>query len=368
MAHEKRKGAIIALMAICLPILLLLSAFAVNLAWLQLSRTQAIIVADAATRAAGRTYSLTGSVDDAMTRAKEAASKNVIAGKSVTIAAADFTLGASTRPGVNQRYTFKESKVNPNALKVTIKKLKTHDNGEISFLLPGVLAMPYYEVTRSAISTRVDVDIAFVVDRSGSMAYAANEKAVYPPVPKAAPAGWDFGQAAPNPSRWRDLAAGANSFIDEMDKSSTVEFCSLVTYGDTASTDRGMTSDYSLIRSGIDGYTTNFNSGKTNISDGLSKGVDSLTSGSARNFASKVVILMTDGMWNLGSDPVAVATTAAKDGIIIFTITFSDEADQSEMKKVAEAGNGQHFHAKDAASLSSVLQTIIRILPTVLTE
>ena len=52
----------------------------------------------------------------------------------------------------------------------------------------------------------------------------------------------------------------------------------------------------------------------------------------------------------------------------MFTVTFSTEADQTGMKAVAAAGSGQHFHANNAASLASVLQTIVRILPTVITE
>jgi Mg-chelatase subunit ChlD len=155
-----------------------------------------------------------------------------------------------------------------------------------------------------------------------------------------------------------------------MEASVLDEKISLVTYGDTASTDRVMTSDYNSIRSGITFYTSNFPSGKTNIGDGLSRGVTALSGSGARTYASKVIVLMTDGIRTpgLGADPVTVATSAASKGIIIFTVTFSTEADQTGMKAVAVAGSGQHFHADTAASLATVLQNIVRILPTVITE
>lgn len=365
---HQRAGAITVLFAVTLPVLLLLVAFAINLAWMELSRTQAFIVADAATRAAGRTYSLTGDLKQAKLMANEAAARNLIAGSKVSIADSEFTLGTSTRSSSSARYTFTPGGSTPNALKVTISKLSSGKNGAVPFIMPGFLGKSSYEVTRSAVSTRVEVDIAFVVDRSGSMAYAADEKAIYPPLPKAAPKNWFFGQPAPTPSRWRDLASAANTFIDEMDKSVLSEYVSLVTYGDSASTEKSMTSSYSDIRNGLAKYTNAFPSGNTNIGDGLSKGINSLTSSSSRPYASKVVILMTDGIRNTGPDPVPIAQSAASDGVIIFTITFAQEADQTAMQKVAAAGNGQHFHASSAAALGSVLQTIIRILPTVLTE
>ncbi|MCA9059362.1 MAG: VWA domain-containing protein [Planctomycetaceae bacterium] len=369
-AVSRRQGAIVVMVAILLPMLLILAAYAVNSAWMELSRTQAVIAADSATRAAGRTYSLTGDVAQARTRANQAAALNPVAGKPMTISNSDFVVGTSARSGSTGRYNFTAGGSNPNALRVSIRNLSSNANGEIKFLLPGILGPSGYEVSKTAVSTRVEVDLAFVVDRSGSMAYASNEKAVYPPIPKAAPAGWFFDDPAPNPSRWRDLVSATDTFIAEMNKSVLSEYVALVTYGDKANVECNPTSNYSQIRNGIDKYTKSFPSGKTNIGAGLNQAVNVLGGASGRPFASKVIVLMTDGIRTpgLGPNPVSVASAAAKDGIITFTITFSNEADQTEMKKVAAAGNGQHFHAVDAASLKAVLQNIIRILPTVITE
>jgi Ca-activated chloride channel family protein len=131
-----------------------------------------------------------------------------------------------------------------------------------------------------------------------------------------------------------------------------------------------MTSNYANINAGIQAYTVSFPSGHTNIGDGLQVGMDSLVGPGSRQYASKVIILMTDGIrtpgW--GPEPVDVATDAANQGVIVFTVTFSAEADQAGMISVATAGAGRHFHATNAASLANVLRTIVRILPTLITE
>jgi hypothetical protein len=49
-------------------------------------------------------------------------------------------------------------------------------------------------------------------------------------------------------------------------------------------------------------------------------------------------------------------------------VTFSDEADQSTMKKVAEAGLGNHYHAKNATDLQNIFLDIARQIPVLITK
>ena len=51
-----RRGAIVPLVAILLPVLLILAGFAINIAWLELTRTELTTAADSAARAANREY------------------------------------------------------------------------------------------------------------------------------------------------------------------------------------------------------------------------------------------------------------------------------------------------------------------------
>jgi hypothetical protein len=53
---------------------------------------------------------------------------------------------------------------------------------------------------------------------------------------------------------------------------------------------------------------------------------------------------------------------------MVFTITFSDEADQTTMKLVAEKGLGKHYHATNGSSLTGVFQDIAKQLPIILSK
>ena len=51
-----------------------------------------------------------------------------------------------------------------------------------------------------------------------------------------------------------------------------------------------------------------------------------LTGKKKRPFAVKTMIVLTDGIHNTGAEPVISARTAAKNDIVIHTITFSADA------------------------------------------
>jgi Mg-chelatase subunit ChlD len=364
----KRQGAILVFVAILLPVLFILMAFAINLSWINLCRTRSIIAADAATRAAGRIFAITGDPAQAREKAREIAQLNSIAGKGIKLSDTDFTFGQSQRTNYNSRYKFVENASPPNAMRVSIKRTSSSNDG-IGLLFAKTFDICEFQYEKSSITTRVDVDIALVLDRSGSMIYASDEIATgYPP--KANP-NWKVGDPAPTSSRWLDLEAGAETFIREMERSALEEFASLVTYSSNATLDQEPSKSYNQVRSGIKKYTNSFPPGATNIGEGLRLGFESLGRPSARPSASKVIILMTDGKLNAPNGapkPLDVAKAAADKGVVIFTITFAEEADKKLMQDVAKIGGGQHFHASNGASLSNVLSTIARMLPSVLTE
>ena len=96
--------------------------------------------------------------------------------------------------------------------------------------------------------------------------------------------------------------------------------------------------------------------GSTAISAGIDDGIKVLTGKKIRPFAVKTMILMTDGIHNLGPEPILSARNAAKKDIVIHTITFSDDADIKRMKDVAAATGGKHFHAHDRGRAGEDLQ------------
>jgi Mg-chelatase subunit ChlD len=127
-------------------------------------------------------------------------------------------------------------------------------------------------------------------------------------------------------------------------------------------------SDYAVIQGEIARISSKPVKGRTAISAGLDDGITVLTGKKTRPFAVKTIILMTDGIHNLGKEPILSARDAAKKDIVIHTITFSDDADIKRMQEVAAATGGQHFHAPTAAELVKIFKQIAATLPVLLTE
>lgn len=362
---DRRSGAVIPLVCLLMPVLVILAAFSINFAHMELVRTQAQIASDASVRAAGRTFGLTGDINAAKAIARNLAQRNSMNRRPIALPDSAFTLGTSTRSFTSERFTFRPLGQLPKGTKPNSLRINVNDNNQ-RHLFPNLGGQKSFSFNRTAVSTQIEVDIALVLDRSGSMAYAADEPFNAWAFPKAAPPGWKFGQAAPPKSRWLDLVTASNSFLSYLEESFVDENVALATYGTTATTDRAMSKNYQSIRQGIDVYTKSFPSGSTNIGDGISRGGTLLSSG--RSFASKVIVVMTDGKRTAGPDPVPIATSLGKQGVIIFTVTFSNEADKTLMANVAAAGNGKHFHAATGSNLQTVFEDIARSIPTIITQ
>lgn len=365
---NSRKGAVLVLMVIMLPVALMLCAFAVNLAYMELSRTELYSAADAAARASGREFTVTRSQALAISRGKATAQLNEIAGKPLTLSNNDFVFGTGSRPTLS-KYSFAPGGLHPNAVEVTARRLTGSSDGPISLLMPNLLGRSSFQAQRSSVSTQVEVDIALVIDRSGSMAYGAAEVAAFPPNPATAPLGWAFCDPAPPNSRWLNVVAAVDVFLNELETSPSNELVSLSSYNDASSSDQELTGDYELIRHALVPYTKSFCAGGTNIGGGINEGASALAlSPQARSNAIKVIVLLTDGIHNIGYNPKTAANAAVAGGVIIHTITFSDEADQSLMRSVASVGGGKHFHATSANDLIDIFQEIAKQLPTLLTR
>ncbi len=87
--------------------------------------------------------------------------------------------------------------------------------------------------------------------------------------------------------------------------------------------------------------------------------------------APKVIILLTDGRSNVGTDPMDAIDYIGKDTIVIFTIGIATASggevegvsaaftiDEETLKQIAEATGGKYFHADSAASLEDAFTEI----------
>ena len=313
---------------------------------------------------------MTGDQGHALAAAQEAAARNPIGSYVVPITAMDLEFGASTRDDPAAPYQFTPSDLNVgNSVRLTTRTLASSADGGIAPVFPVFGASMMIHPQRTAVSTQGVIDIALVVDRSGSMAYSTTEIAQYPPSPLAAPAGWDFGDPVPPNSRWLDLIAAVQTFHTELNDSPQEELLSLSVYNNESSTLQKLTLDYPLVLSELDAISIQFDSGGTSIGQGMYEGLAAVTDPVlSRSHASKVIVLMTDGVHNYGTTPASASYSVADAGVTLFTITFSDEADQTAMQEIAERCGGQHFHAVTALQLQEAFRKIARSLPTLLTQ
>jgi uncharacterized protein with von Willebrand factor type A (vWA) domain len=146
------------------------------------------------------------------------------------------------------------------------------------------------------------------------------------------------------------------------------ENVSLSTYNHVALINQDLTQDYDSIRASLDQYTNYFESGATNIGGGIHEGVSSFLHPSSRQHAAKIIIVLTDGIDTVGSDPIYAAQLAADSQIMVFSITFSQEADMATMASVANAGKGKHYHASSGTDLNQVFKDIARQLPVLISK
>lgn len=369
----QRRGAIMPLIALLLPVLLILASFVVNLAYMELTRTELRIASDAATRAAGHALATTGQQVEARFAAREATARNLVAGQQTVLKSQDIVFGVARRSGVNSRYQFTPGGTNVNAVQVLARRDSASGSGAVSLILPTFGAVTEFEPNQLAISSQVELDIALVLDRSGSMAYGDYEDSGYRASqglgPEIAPPEWWFGDPAPTGSRWLALVDGVNVFIDELGNSPHTEHLSLATYASDSKHETSLSTDYSNVTGAMNVYTQSLKEGATNIGGGIYAGIDALQEVSyGRPWAVKVIVLLTDGRHNTGLDPVGAAQYAAQQGVTVYTVTFSQDADQGRMQTVAREGGGLHFHASRDRDLIEAFRKIAKSLPTLLVQ
>jgi hypothetical protein len=359
---QQRRGAIIVLFALMLIVVLIFAAWMINLAYLHMVRTELRTATDAGARAAGRTLSLTQSTSDALVAAQTAATQNEVAGKPLQLAASDVEFGFNYRASADDRWTFDPNPSHGiiNAVRISGRRTADSLSGPVPVFFPGMLGRSFVEPVQSAVAMQVDRDIALVVDRSGSMAQLL----------QGANTGWVSGDPAPPDCRWLLLAEAVQAFLDACENTPPAEQLALVSFSDTATLDSGLDMDYALVNSAIDQYSQSFPGGYTAIGYGINQGLQALLdSSTARPYAFRTIVVMTDGIHNTGTDPEITAQLAHDTyGVTVHTITFSNEANQNKMQAVASLGGGQHWHAPDAESLIDAYVEIANNTPTILTE
>ncbi len=366
-SKSPRLGATMVTVVILLPVLFILAAMAINLAYIQVINTKVQIVTDSAVRAAGHAFVESGDEDAALVAAQEMAALNPIQSIVVPIEAGDLEFGLSERSSHNAAYAF-SSAPNGNSVRLTTNAFSSGTGDALQPFFP--MFTPSFDIRPvcTATNSQTTLDVAVVVDRSGSMSFAAHETSGSG-TPAAAPDGWSYGDPVPPNSRWLDLVASVNGFCDELDATAKVEKVGLVSYADNATREVELTEDYTLVNDANLAISSEFDGGMTSVGEGIKKGIDVVTNSKySRPWANNVLVLMSDGKHNTGTDPITAAEEAVAKQIPIYTVSFSDEADESLMQQIADMTGGTHYHAVNAQQLNDAFRNIARRLPSMLTQ
>jgi hypothetical protein len=349
------------LFAVCLPILIIMIVFAVDIAFMQLTRTELRTATDAAARAGSRTLSLAQDANTAIAVTKAAAARNIVAGKQMALDDSDITLGRSTRPGDIGRFTFSPGGNALNSVSVRGRRTSDSPAGEVNLFFGRLLGTESFEPIVTSISTQIDRDIVLVLDRSGSMTFKDDENNYQP--------GWQNCDPVPTECRWLGLEAATTAFLQELVGTPQTEIVGLATYNQNGTSDVQLSDDYTNVLDRINELTNRFCGGSTGIGRGMIEGIDIVTNPDLnRPFASRVMVVLTDGIHNTGVAPDVIARRAVDDDITIFTVTFSDFAEQSRMQDVASIGGGKHYHAPTGEDLIEVFREIAKTAANLLTE
>lgn len=364
-----RAGAIAVLMAITLPLIVIMAAFAIDVAWMQLVRTELRTATDAASRAGAKTLSLQQNETAARAAARDAASRNQVAGSPLQVVNAEIEIGLARQASRNARFVFSPNGALKNAVRVTGNRTAGSAGGAVPLFLGRVMGVASFEPSQVATSTQLDREICLVVDRSGSMMRDLVSRNV---------PGGSCNAPHPTLSRWGGLNIAVAGFLAELDGTVQLEQCGLVSYSQqgsgcgltftTSDINARLDFNYQNIRNEMVRLSSQPVAGFTNIAAGIDNGIRVLTDANARPFAVKTMVLMTDGRKNRGIEPVISARRAARQDITIHTVTFSSEADFPRMRAVADATGGEHFHAPDSAALERIFRQIAATLPVLLTD
>ncbi len=369
---QQRRGAIAMLMAVFLPVLLVIIAMAVNIAYMHLARAELRIATDSAARAAGRTLSLTQSTAKARAAAIAAAAKNSVAGQPLRLTSRDVEFGMNSRPSPTSPWLFTANGGigTVNAVQITGRKTNGSPSNPVSLFFTGVTSRTFFEPVRSSVAMQIDRDIILVVDRSGSMTSAMDRRT-------RAVVKWHRVRTRQRTRRrtaecisgtkWNALADAVDAFLLALQQTVPDEQVGLASFDHTASRDVEMTFDYTKIHDAMVAHTNNLSAGGTNIPRGLGKGIDQvLNEFNARPYAMKTIIVMTDGV---GGNPVNAAKEAFDEHhIMMHSITFGRRANTRLMKRMAEVTGGKHWHANDMTDLVEAYVEIAKDIPTVLTH
>lgn len=391
-----RSGVSAILIVAMLFVFVVSAALTVDISYMQLVRTELRAATDAATKAGAEALQRTEDQDEALRAAQQYAELNTVAGQPFRISADDVKFGRVTA-NASGRYEFSENATPSNAVSIVGRVGDGARTAAIPLFFAKSLGHGDFSTSHSATASQQDVEVCLTLDRSGSMLFDLSGRDYSYPPNNPRLSSWRYWGnlwrnhlSAPNPngSRWSVLQDAVDVFLDEAGKNDQPPRVGLVSWGADYTMPispntffRSATVDYSLPNKNTDNWAQNTRKiesaiealsirpmmGGTNMSAGLDAAVAELTKSQASTLANKVIILLSDGVWNSGREPSEAARDARDAGITVHTISLLSN-DQATLREVADITGGRFFATADAAQLRAAFIELARTLPIILTD
>ncbi len=101
--------------------------------------------------------------------------------------------------------------------------------------------------------------------------------------------------------------------------------------------------------------------GATAMGDGILIATASLAENTRLN-ATKIIVLLSDGVSNVGEPPLLASSNAKENDITIFSVGYGSNADVITLKAIASMTNGKYYDASTGQDLEDVFDEIAGVL------
>lgn len=382
---RRRRGVILSLLAVLAVFLVAMVMFFVDVAYMQLVRTELQAATDAATKAACESIDASSSAADIQQVAIDVAAANRVGGRPLVLSAADIEVGSSDLQA-DGSWLFRSGAMPYTAVRINAEMSNAKASGAVDLFFADSIGAGEFTPQQSSVASQFDHEIVLCVDRSHSMCFDFSGVAGAYPDPDEDD-GWNesLTPACHRPhidSRWSAIQTAVGAFLSAVQANNGHEQqrVGLVTWASdhtsdctgtfypAARVDVPLTLSFSQVQSALNQLGSQTMPGGTNISAGLSSAMDLLTSSSANPLAKKTIIVFSDGQWNQGSAPSTLNSTLAASNITLHVVTLLDNVDMTEMEDLATNNGGIHYNASSESELIAAFQTLARSLPVVLTD
>jgi Flp pilus assembly protein TadG len=369
------------LVLVCLAMMILIvaAAFSTDLAYMFLAREQLHVSTDAACKAAVTQLALGSSAANqaaAIQKAKDYASYNPVCGDAVTLTDSNIVLGGVSYS--SGYWVFNKDATLKTAAQVTAQK-------PVSLFFGKALGTSVFTPNRTSTAAFVRNKWCLVFDRSGSMCWDMSGVDSRYPTGAATIRVWDSSSHKlvtktittwsnddpphPTKSRWASIQSAADIFLATLGTSPVENQVGLVTFGNYGATDCTFSSTtYQPIDDALAGYVPYWTPQFTNLKDGLQHAVDLFSSTDDGTPWNKIIIVLSDGDYTSGGNPMDLISTITSQGIVVHTVGMFDGGNNNTMINLASQSGGRSLMANNTTDLQNAFNTLTQTIPVILTQ